>query len=473
MLKTLGGLVAELRAVGIPVSPTEHIDAAAALRHTALEDRAAVRAALATTMVKNAEHWNAFATIFDLYFAGRRADLESPSYPDEAPDDWFGQAVVGGPGAKVADGGMLDGLTGEELAELLYRAIRDGDPVIMRALASLLVKRHAGMEPGRRVAGVYYQARVMRAVDLEAILARLRADQAGTGSRLLDRFLAHEQAARVEDFRLEVQSEIRERLVADRGPEDVARTLRRPLPEDVDFLNANAGEAAAIREALKPLARKLAARLAHKRRSTSDARLDFRHTVRRSMSTGGVPVQLVFRKPHPTRPELIIIADISGSVATFAAFTLQLVYALRSQFTKVRTFVFVDAIAEVTELMQHVDNAAEVAHRINQGAAAARVYGGSDYGNALRLFHRGWGDEVRRTSTVIVLGDARNNYLAPREENLAAIAERARKLYWLNPEPAASWNEGDSIISRYARHCDAVFECRNVRQLREFVEHLS
>jgi len=277
---------------------------------------------------------------------------------------------------------------------------------------------------------------------------------------------------RVDRFRSEVESEIRERMVADRGPEDVARTLRHPLPEDVDFLNATRADAAAIREALRPLARKLASRLARKRRSRRDAPLDFRHTMRKSLSTGGIPVELVFRKPHPSRPELIVIADISGSVATFASFTLQLVYALRSEFARVRCFVFVDGIDEVTELMEKADNLAEVTHSINQGSSAVWLSGRSDYGHALKVFERRWLAQVRSRSTVLILGDARNNYLHPREESLALIAERAKTLYWLNPERVAMWNDGDSIIGKYAKYCDGVYECRNIRQLRQFVEQL-
>ena len=224
--------------------------------------------------------------------------------------------------------------------------------------------RHAGIEPGRRVAGTYYLFKALRKVNLEAILLRLREEQAEAGDSPLDnRLVDLDYAARVDAFRSEVEAEIRERMVADRGPEDVARTLRRPLPEDLDFLNATRADAAAIREALKPLARKLAARLARKRRSQRDAPLDFRHTMRRALSTGGTPVELVFRRPNPSRPELIVIADISGSVATFAAFTLQLVYALRSEFARVRCFVFVDGIEEVTELMEKADNLAEVTHQ--------------------------------------------------------------------------------------------------------------
>ena len=460
MLKTLAGLVAELRAVGIPVSPTEHIDAAAALGHTAVEDRAAVKAALAATLVKDAGHWQAFSTVFDLYFAGRRRDLRLPDFGEESAD--------GGDG-----GGVLGGLTGEELAELLYRALRDGDQVMTRAIAAELVDRYAGIEPGRRVAGTYYLFKSLRPVNLEGILARLRAEQAEAGASPMDNQLANlDYEGRVDRFRSEVESEIRERMVADRGPEDVARTLRHPLPEDVDFLNATRADAAAIREALRPLARKLASRLARKRRSHRDAPLDFRHTMRKSLSTGGIPVELVFRKPHPSRPELIVIADISGSVATFASFTLQLVYALRSEFARVRCFVFVDGIDEVTELMEKADDLAEVTHSINRGSSAVWLSGRSDYGHALRTFQRRWGDEVRSRSTVLILGDARNNYLHPREDSLASIAERAKTLYWLNPERVAMWNDGDSIIGKYAPYCDGVYECRNIRQLRQFVEQL-
>src|SRR4029450_242352 len=204
----------------------------------------AVKAALAATLVKDAGHWQAFSTVFDLYFARRRRDLRPPDVGEESGE--------GGGG-----GGVLGGLSGEELAELLYRAIRDGDQVITRAIAGELVDRYAGIEPGRRVAGTYYLYKALRPVNLEGILARLRAEQAEAGASAMDNQLANlDYEGRVDRFRSEVESEIRERMVADRGPEDVARTLRHPLPEDVDFLNATRNDAAAIREALRPPGRK-------------------------------------------------------------------------------------------------------------------------------------------------------------------------------------------------------------------------
>ena len=273
-------------------------------------------------------------------------------------------------------------------------------------------------------------------------------------------------------FRQEVESQIRRRLVADRGPAAVARTLRQPLPEDVEFLQASQRQVAELRSTMQPLARKLAARLEQKRRHRRRGALDFRRTVRRSMSTGGAPAEPVFRHGRPAKPQLVVIADISGSVSAFAAFTLQLAYALRTEFAAVRCFVFVDGVDEVTHVLAESDDIATATRRINSEGGGVWLDGRSDYGHALESFWERYGDQVRSRSTVIVLGDARNNYHASRADVLAAIRRRAGHLYWLNPEPSSAWDTGDSIIGEYARHCDAVHECRNARQLRAFVESL-
>jgi len=273
-------------------------------------------------------------------------------------------------------------------------------------------------------------------------------------------------------FRQMVEAQVRQRLVDDRGAAAVARTLRRPLPEDVDFLTSSRDQIADMRAVLDPLTRKLATRLAAKRRHKRRGALDFRRTVRRSLSTGGVPVRPAFRKPHPAKPELFVLADISGSVSTFAAFTLQLAFALRSQFSRVRSFVFVDGVDEVTDVLQQAPDVVEAARHINAAGSGVWLDGRSDYGHALTTFWDAWGEQVRRRTTVIVLGDARTNYHDPREGALKAVTQRAGHVFWLNPEPTSAWNSGDSVIARYQPFCDAVYECRNIRQLRAFVEDL-
>jgi uncharacterized protein with von Willebrand factor type A (vWA) domain len=226
----------------------------------------------------------------------------------------------------------------------------------------------------------------------------------------------------------------------------------------------------ALQRAIYPLTRALAARLAQRRKRRHRGSLDFRRTVRASLSYGGVPAEPKFRDPHPSKPEIMVVADISGSVASFARFTLQLVHALASQFSRVRSFVFIDGIDEVTRFFEGNADLGDAVKRINTEADVVWVDGHSDYGHAFEVFHRKWGNDVNPKTSVIILGDARNNSPASQSWVLAELRKKARHLYWIDPEPSAYWYTGDSVISDYAKYCDGVYECRNLRQLERFVE---
>jgi len=225
----------------------------------------------------------------------------------------------------------------------------------------------------------------------------------------------------------------------------------------------------ALQRAIYPLTRALAARLAQRQRRRHRGHLDFRKTVRASLSYGGVPAEPKFRHPHPSRPEIMVVADISGSVASFARFTLQFVYAMASQFSKVRSWVFIDGIDEVTRFFSEADDVTEAVHRVNTEADVVWVDGHSDYGHAFEIFHDRHETEVTHKTSLIFLGDARNNYHASQAWVLGALGERARHVYWLNPEPRGYWDTGDSIMAEYTPYCDGVYECRNLRQLERFV----
>jgi uncharacterized protein with von Willebrand factor type A (vWA) domain len=260
-------------------------------------------------------------------------------------------------------------------------------------------------------------------------------------------------------------------MVERRGRDDVARKLVRALPEDVDFFHVTADEHAEMRRAVKPLARRLATRLAVKRRRARRGRLDVRRTLRRSLASGGVPIDPAWKSRRITRPELLLICDVSGSVAAFAKFTLMFCHALQGQFARVRSFAFVDTVDEVTHLFEEGDFS-DAMRRLNSEADVVWVDGHSDYGHAFERFHAGWADSITPRTTILVLGDARNNYRAANAWVLADLKRRGRRLYWLNPEPAATWDSGDSIVREYARHCDDFVECRTLRQLAKFVERI-
>jgi uncharacterized protein with von Willebrand factor type A (vWA) domain len=472
LLNLLGDFIGELRAAGIPVSMSEHVDAARAVEVIDLGDRSWLRATLAATLVKDGDHLPVFYSAFDVYFSIRSWDAADDLLGDEltSPQERRdGAAGPTGPGRGRGGGGSM---SAAELAEMLFRALRDGDLSALRAGASEAVTRYAGVEPGRPVGGTYYLYRTLRNLELEEMHARLVGDVSNDDE--LNRRLAEDDArARIEQLKAEIEREIRERLVEDRGAEALAKSVRKPLPEDLDVMHANREEMAQLERALRPLSRKLAVRLARKRRRRRRGPVDLRHTVRRSLSTGGVPLDLRFKPPRPAKPEIFVIADVSGSVASFARFTLHLVHAISSQFSKVRSFVFVDGLDEVTHLFEGVEDPADAVAKINAEADVIAFDGHSDYGRALMVFHDRYARSLTKRSTVLILGDARNNYHQAHAEVLADLHVRAKAVYWLNPEPMSYWNSGDSVVSQYAPYCDRVIECRTLRQLEAFVGELA
>ena len=479
LTELLSGFIVELRTAGLPVSLTENLDAMAAIQHIPLDDRDAFKYALGATLVKNASHWRVFETVFEVYFSlrGREYALTDEQAAAMADlDEMLKEQQSQQEGEQQGAGGSGDQMTPEQMAEMLMRALSQNNEAMLKAIARQAVRRYAGMEPGRPVGGTYYLYRTLRNLDLDGVMDKLmqqaREQAPEPLTPLEERLEQDEYESRVDRLRKEIEAEIRRRLVADRGVEAMARTLRKPLPEDVDFMHASREEMASLRKAIYPLTRKLAVRLARKRRHGRKGPLDFRSTVRHSLSTGGVPIEPRFRYPRPSKPEIFVVADISGSVAAFARFTLHLVYAISNQFSKVRAFVFIDGIDEVTRLFEGTEDIGEAVHRVNTEADVIWVDGHSDYGHAFEVFWQRYGKDVGPKTTVLLLGDARNNYHATQSWVVKEMQHRARHVYWLNPEPKSYWDTGDSIIGEYATYCDGVFECRNLRQLERFVDHL-
>ncbi|MFI5046126.1 MAG: VWA domain-containing protein [Acidimicrobiia bacterium] len=473
LLDLMQGFVHELRAVGLPVSMTENLDAMRAVEHVDLDDREQFRAALAATMVKHHRHRAAFDTVFNVYFSlfsqGIADEGFGVSGDDGDADDRSGE---GEQGRGQGQGGG-EGLSREDLAAMLLAALMNMDHDALRRLAHLAVQQYAGMEPGRQVGGTYYLYRTLRQLDLDELQTRLldaaRARGDAPEGELADRLAREEFEARLAVLREMIEEEIRRALVADRGVEAMARTLRKPLPEDIEFMHASRDEMMTLQQAVYPLTRALAARLAQRRRRRNRGHLDFRKTVRASLSYGGVPAEPKFRNPHPSKPEVMVIADISGSVASFARFTLMFVYAMANQFSKVRSWVFIDGIDEVTRFFIESQDVMEAVHRVNTEADVIWVDGHSDYGHAFETFYNRHYTEVTPKTSIILLGDARNNYHASQAWVVEELAKRGRHVYWLDPEPNGYWDTGDSIVSEYAKFCDGTFECRNLRQLQQFV----
>jgi uncharacterized protein with von Willebrand factor type A (vWA) domain len=470
MLDVLQAFVHELRTAGLPVSMTENLDAMRAIEHVPIEDRDTFKAALSSTLVKHVGHTRVFDTVFEVFFS-----MFSPGVNEDGEIDMDAdtQADFEALRAAMDQGGAMGQVSNEELAQMLLNALMNMDRQEMQMIAAAAVARFAGMEPGRPVGGAYYLYRTLRQLDADGLVNKMmeRAqDEQQLGQGAFDERLAREDfEGRLKVLKEMIEAEIRKRLVADRGVEAMARTLRKPLPEDVDFMHASREEMQQLQKAIYPLTRALAARLAQRRRHRRRGHLDFRQTVRHSMRYGGVPVEPKFKRPRPSKPEIMVVADISGSVASFARFTLQFVYAMQSEFSKVRSWVFIDGVDEVTRFFDEAQELGEAIHRVNTEADVVWVDGHSDYGHAFETWHERHIREVTKKSSIILLGDARNNYHASQAWTLGEMRKRARKLYWLDPEPRGYWDTGDSIVSEYAPYCDGVYEVRNLRQLQKFV----
>jgi uncharacterized protein with von Willebrand factor type A (vWA) domain len=465
VLGVITGFIDELRAAGVPVSMVEAIDGMRAVEAIEIGDRVALRETLRATLIKNQRHGRAFDTAFDVYFSTvprPEAESEEVDSRSELPP---GERTEGGDRASFDLDALLDDLL-QALAGLDEEAMRRG--------ARTAVDELAGMEPGRPVGGTYYLYRTLRRLDLadleERLMEALMSDEDLT--EFDRRLLKEEVEARLEQLRQEIEEEIRRRLVADRGRDAVARTLRRPLIEDIDLMHATTRDLQEMEAAIGPLTRKLAARLARRRRKRA-GRLDFRRTMRKSLATGGVPAEPQFRHPRPHRPEVWLLCDISGSMATFSRFTLQFTHAMSTHFSKLRSFAFVDTIDEVTDFFGAGVDFGSALQRVTTEAEVVWLDGHSDYGNSLETFNTRYGRQLTPRTTVIITGDARNNYRPPRDKVLGDIAASARAVVWLNPEPKAYWDTGDSAMSHYATHCTSVHEVRTLRQLEDFIEDLT
>jgi uncharacterized protein with von Willebrand factor type A (vWA) domain len=248
--------------------------------------------------------------------------------------------------------------------------------------------------------------------------------------------------------------------------------MRVGLAEDIDIASASATELEAMAAAIGPLAQRLThvlAQLAAYRKR----KLSIRETLHKAMGTGGVPLRLAMEPARPPKPQIVVLCDMSGSVAAFSRFTLDLLIALDSRLNRLRVFSFVDGVADITGLVRE---ARAAGRRLSLGEAARdaiRLSGSSDYGYAMREFAAEYAQQLTKRSVVLVVGDARSNYTDPAVAAFAQIADRAGQVYWLNPEPRRFWDDGDSVMSRYAPLCAQVSECRTLRQIADFVQSLA
>jgi uncharacterized protein with von Willebrand factor type A (vWA) domain len=307
------------------------------------------------------------------------------------------------------------------------------------------------------VIGVDVQ-RIRRTLGLSAG-SRQQAEDGGEELPPIDR----EQLNRFErHLRRELERDLIERT-STLPPTRPQAVLDRALP------SSPTQDLAAVHRAVSQMKRRLAT-LGHEQRGRKQAQhVDVRRTMRASLETGGVPLRLKYRPKRPRRPEIYVLCDVSTSVTSASVFFLSVLHALHDSFRKLRSFVFIERISEVTEVFEHERDFRVIAERISSEGGVADVSGYTDYGRVWLELLAEISDDLDPRSTVIVLGDARTNGREPHAEVFGQLSERAGRLFWLNPEPKLYWNYGDSVMSAYEPYCDGAFECWTTRHLENFV----
>ncbi len=434
------GFCEELRSEGVAVGTSEILDAFAALEQVPWSSQDDFREALAATIAKSQEDRRLFELLFERWFF-RAAEVEAI----ERGVAEAGQRHEGG-----------DRLDLDELREQIRQAIVEGNDGEMRDLARLAIAAF-GRQEGSGVVGVDVQ-RIRRTLGLSAGAQQTAEDGAAELPPIdrdqLNRFERH--------LRRELERDLIERT-STLPPSRPLAELDRALPTNPTQ------DLAAVHRAVSQMKRRLAT-LGHEQRGRRKARtVDVRRTMRASLQTGGVPLYLRYRPKRPRRPEIYVLCDVSTSVTSASVFFLSVLHALHDSFRKLRSFVFIERISEVTEVFERERDFRQIAQRISSEGGVADVSGYTDYGRVWLEFLTEISEELDPRSTVIVLGDARTNGREPHAEVFAQISERAGRLFWLNPEPKLYWNYGDSVMAAYERYCDGAFECWTTRHLENFV----
>lgn len=454
--------VEALRRRGIMVGPSETVDAGQVMAVLDLLDREALREGLACSLLRRPTHRATFDALFDLWFPAAVGN-KSPGVIDTS--------------LPRTEDGTIDF---DALRELIAELLVDGSPEALELTELLTAQMVEDLGQYTSSNGPSFSAyQALKEVAPETLLTKIldgllghQPDaHASDGDNHQSEVAKRTAAQRIADFRKMVEKETRRRSAENLGKERVATYGVPRLAEEVDFLRASDAELTTLRRNVTPLARLLASRLAVRRSRSRAGSIDLRRTLRKSMSTGGVPIDLVQRKPKRARPELVVLCDVSGSVAGFSHFTLLLVHALREQFSRVRVFAFIDTTDEVTRFFEASSDLGVAMARMIREADLVSYDGHSDYGNALGVFAERFTQSLTTRSSLLVLGDGRNNYRDPNLDALARLVSVAKHAHWLNPEPRGQWGTGDSAAKIY-NEVISMHECRSAQQLASVVAGL-
>lgn len=449
-----------LRRAGVRVSHSEVADCLKALSMTGL-DREIFYHTMTSALVKDQADIPTYNKVFEYYFdpdffGHRQEGLASGNVLDENGCSG-NDPVMDGEQCRSTGFGHGQGLA-TATVEKFVQVIKIGDSGEM----SQLVKKGVASlgeikdEDLRDIKNAIRQVKVF----LEWHMGVSKLEQEAGLCNEAELLEWKERLSRLEEM---LYRELEKVLIKRLGTDALYTILARENINQLDFYNLSAPQIAEIKKKISKLAHRLATRLSYRQKRAMRGKVDLQRTIRKSMATGGIPIRPAYRDRYPTRPEIVVLCDLSGSVKVFSEFMLQLMYSIQSRFLHVRTFVFVDTPDEVTELMKNREIEDGVRDIYNKSRFSKTAF--SDYGEMFIDFCQKYMDVLNKQTTLIIIGDARNNYRREHQDYFQLMSAEVKKMIWLNPEPVEKWDYEDSIMSVYGVFCSQVFECRNLQQL--------
>ena len=456
-----------LRKAGVRVSVAESLDAFTAIDEMPLEDRELFRDALRATMVKRGDDIETYDRLFDLFWSGFHDQLQSE--------------------LKQALGGMPGNFDLERLLEQLREMLENMDIDLSELAKALLSMDANALEQLIQQAGQqsevqnirnmlqigFFSRRMIEQMDMEGAGGELKS----LIERLREEGMDEERLGELEALLKAVQEAARRAVrqfaerELDKQNHDYIERFRRESLLEKSFYNLTEDDLRRLREVVQRLAQKLKSVITMRRKRERRGKFDLKTTMRRNMAHGGVPFELVFKQRKKEKPKLVVLCDISSSVANVSRFFLQFIFSLQDCFTKVRSFVFVAELGEVSQLFRDHDifDAIDLAL---DGGEVINPYTRSNFGMAFHTFWRDFLSAIDNRTTVVVIGDARNNYNDPRAWCLREVHSKAKNVIWINPEAPGAWGFGDSVMDKYLPYTDVAEECRNLKQLTRLVDKL-
>jgi uncharacterized protein with von Willebrand factor type A (vWA) domain len=456
-----------LRENGLRVSMAEHLDAFRAVSALGLAERERFKDTLRATMVKRTVDVAVFDELFDLYFSGLGEAIQ------RAADSLMGAMELSEADFQqlmelLAD--IVDRM-GIELSELAQALLENDTGRLERLLRDAASRANVqGIE--RAYQEGRYSHSTAQTIGLGGLaeeLDRLReqlgaADLPPEVNERLQQFIEQRLQNLREMIRGTVRLELEKRDQTQRDRQRMSSLAEK------SFYYLSEDEIRRMKEAVAKLAQRLKNVVSVRRRRAKRGKFDLKDTLRKNLQYGGVPFKIQFDRRVRDKPQVIVLCDVSDSVRNVSRFMLQFVYSLQDLYSRVRSFIFVSELGEVTQLFEANETQEAIEEAL--GGNIINVFAHSDFGRAFRTFHRDFLGGVNHRTTVIILGDARNNYNVPHEWVLRDVQQRAKQLIWLNPESRLTWGFGDSEMDRYLPFCDMVEECRNLNQLYRVIDRL-